>query len=112
MREIFSVNYKSYVEEVRLLRSTFIRNISVKEKLVGLDEVEKAYQEFLAVDRESQDATHESNREYEKLLDWIREFQDACRIVLKDRPQLLEKVGILVRSAKPRKKKDNGSDKE
>ena len=28
----------------------------------------------------------------------IRELQDACRIVLKGKPQLLEKVGILVRS--------------
>lgn len=163
MREVFSANYASFRDDVRLFRSAFFRNIVVKEKLglyntrkrtvpgfleqarslyttlqkepdilnelgkfnitdeavrgklAGLEEVEKAYQVSLDVDRASQDATDESGKNYQKLADWIRELQAACRIVLKDKPQLLEKVGILVRSAKPPKKKNDeegGPDQE
>lgn len=154
MEEIFSANYDSFLADSRLLRSTFIRDIPVKEKLgltgrrkrhvasyietartfydtllaenevldkltqfnftpetiqaklAGIAEVEKAYNAYKDADQEAQAATEQCEKEFKKLRDWIRVFQDACRIVLKEKSQLLEKVGILVRSAKPRKKEE------
>ena len=154
LEEIFAVHHKTFMDDRRLFRSTFMREIPVKEKLglygsrrrnvanyleqartlyttllkekeilgrlakfnitaetvqsrlAGLTEVEKAYGAFTAADKEAQDATDECDREVQKLQDWVRILQDACRIVLKGKKQLLEKVGILVRSSKPRKKKE------
>ena len=67
---------------------------------------------YQGAEKESQDATDQSSRELGKLRDWIRELQDACRIVLKGKPQLLEKVGILVRSSKPSRNKETGGSGE
>lgn len=152
LEETFKTNYGSFVADSRLLRSTFIRDVPVKEKLglfgkrkrhvasyieaartfydtllaekeildqlvqlnfnpetiqvklASIDEVEKAYGGYKDAEKEAQAATEQCDKEFKKLQDWIRVFQDACRIVLKERPQLLEKVGILVRSSKPKKK--------
>ena len=78
----------------------------VLEGFTGVAEVEKAYGAYKDADKEAQAATEQCKKEFKKLQDWIRVFQDACRIVLKENSQLLEKVGILVRSAKPRKKEE------
>lgn len=160
LKETYKVNHDIYISDARLLRSTFHRNIPVKEKLglygrnkrsvtgyierartfyntilkekdildqlaqfnitaetiqeklAGVAEVEKAYITFIDADRAAQDATDENDKELMKLRDWIRIFQDACRIVLRGKPQLKEKVGILVRSSKPPKKKkeENSAD--
>jgi hypothetical protein len=154
MQEAFAISYRRYLDDVRLFRSTFIRDIpikeklglygpsrrkmswflersrtmyntllkepalldqvkkfnftveSIQEKLAEIEAVEKAYMASEDAEMAAQDATDENNKEYEKLLDWIRELQDACRIVLKGKPQLLEKVGILVRSSKPSRNKE------
>jgi len=131
LREGFMLRFKNFTDDVRLFRSTFIRNIPVKEKLQlygerkrsipgyleqaralystllkekdilkrladfnitvetvqtklnELDEIEKKYAAYNDVDKDAQDATDECGKEFKKLRDWIRIFQDACRIVLK-----------------------------
>jgi hypothetical protein len=161
LRKIFKEKLAIFVADRRLLRSTFIRKIEIKEKiglygitkrnvsgfimqarnhynllinevdilsqvskfiitaetiaekLSGIDEVEEAHRKFMDADKAVEDATDVFEKEYGKLLDWIREFQDACRIVLKDRIQLLEKVGVVVRSAPlPRKKATDNPDSQ
>jgi hypothetical protein len=78
---------------------------TIQTKLAGVDEVAKAYGVYKGAEKEAQDATSQCEKDFKKLQDWIRIFQDACRIVLVEKTQLLEKVGILVRSAKLKKKK-------
>jgi hypothetical protein len=87
--------------------------VTIQERLTGIDELEQAHLTFIDADKEVEDATDEFEKEYGKLIDWIRAFQDACRIVLKDKPQLLEKVGVVVRSAPlPRKKATDNPDSQ
>ncbi len=81
-----------------------ITNETIQEKLKEINELEKDFIAFKEANKGAQESTDEYNKDYEKLHDWIRVFQNACRIVLKERPQLLEKVGLLVRSTKPRRK--------
>ena len=152
LREEFVLRLKSFTGDVRLFRSTFIRDIPVKEKLqlygerkrsipgyleqarafystllkekdilnqlaafnitaetvqaklTEIDDIEKKYAAYKDADQDAQNATDECGKEFRKLRDWIRIFQDACRIVLKEKPQLQEKVGILVRSSRLRRK--------
>jgi hypothetical protein len=99
--------YNTILHEQAILEQLVTLNITqetIQEKLKEIDDVEKDFMAFKEVNKDTQEATDESNKDFEKLRDWIRLFQNACRIVLKERPQLLEKVGILVRSTKPRRK--------
>jgi hypothetical protein len=107
-----------YLEQVRALYDTLLQEPTILEKLVKfnitgetiqvklkeIDELEQSYRLFEKANKSSQDATDIRNKDFEKLRDWIRIFQNACRIALRERPQLLENVGILVRSTKPRRK--------
>jgi hypothetical protein len=47
---------------------------------------------------EAQDATKERDKIMAQLEDWIYEFTVICRYALKSKPQLLEKLGIKVKS--------------
>jgi hypothetical protein len=99
--------YDTLLKEQDILDQVVKLNLTreiVQGKLDEVDELEKVYKKFKSVNKESQDVTAEWNKEYQNLFDWIRVFQDACRIALRERPQLLEKVGILVRSTRPRRK--------
>ncbi len=107
-----------YLEQVRTLYNTLLQEPTILEKLVTfnitgetiqvklkeIDELEQSYRIFEKANKSSQDATDVRNKDFEKLRDWIRIFQNACRIALRERPQLLEEVGILVRSTRPRRK--------
>lgn len=109
-------HYNSLITEVDILSQVSKFNITAEtlaEKLAGIDELEEAHRKFMDADKAIEDATDVFEKEYGKLIDWIREFQNACRIVLKDRIQLLEKVGVMVRSAPlPRKKATENPDSQ
>lgn len=47
---------------------------------------------------EAQQATKDRDKKIDELNQWISDYTKIVRIALKDRPQLLEKLGILVRS--------------
>ncbi len=47
---------------------------------------------------EDQDATKQKKAAVKALDDWMREFYTVAKIMLEDRPELLEKLGFLVRS--------------
>ena len=47
-------------------------------------------------DGDAQDAT---NRRNEAMDQWVRDLRDVARIALRDRPQLLERLGFMVRGS-------------
>jgi hypothetical protein len=47
---------------------------------------------------EAQDATIQRDESVAALDDWMRDFEDIAEVALSDRPQFLEKLGILARS--------------
>jgi hypothetical protein len=63
--------------------------------------LEQSYRLFEKANKSSLDATDIRNKDFEKLRDWVLVFQAVCQIALKEKPQLMEKVGILVRSTNP-----------
>lgn len=61
-------------------------------------EVEAARVEYLREEGESQDATKQKDAAFAEIDDWMHDFYAVARIALDEHPQLLEALGILVRS--------------
>lgn len=68
----------------------------------GLDKV-NAFEEALRVrrkeDGDAQDATYRRNEAMSAMDQWVRDFRDVAKIALRDRPQLLERLGFMVRGS-------------
>lgn len=60
--------------------------------------IETARSLYLREESESQAATEEKDQALVQLDRWMREYLAVARIALEDKPQLLEALGILVRS--------------
>ncbi|MBN2637765.1 MAG: hypothetical protein JXR65_01610 [Bacteroidales bacterium] len=70
----------------------------VTATLAAIEQVEAARAEYLREVGESQDATKSKDAALATLDDWMRNMYDVARIALDDQPQLLEALGLLVRS--------------
>lgn len=63
-----------------------------------ISELEAARVDYLQEEGESQQATKEKDAAIEALSDWMSDFKAVAKIALEDKPQLLESLGIFVRS--------------
>ena len=97
---------------------TFYNNIATDERLqealeaeVGLsrEDVERAQEEVEDVARafeakmsekgEAEESTKERNAAFDILEDWVNEGQALARVLMEERPQQLEKLGLVARSS-------------
>jgi len=62
-----------------------------------VEAVEAAKFEYYREEGESQEATSQKNTDIEIIRNWMSEFFAIARIALKNKPQLLEALGLLVR---------------
>jgi uncharacterized membrane protein YgaE (UPF0421/DUF939 family) len=104
--------YVKWLEMVKKFYSTLANDTSLADKLVRLritqdditaantliGDVEHTRSEYMREKGESQDATEAKNAAFEKLDDWMSEFIAVSRIALEDKPQLMESLGVMVRS--------------
>lgn len=70
---------------------------SERAKISGYDALHQANE---AAKGTAQQATQEQVSYMQRLSDWLAQFIKIARVALRDKPQLLEKLGILARSGK------------
>ena len=104
--------YVRWLETVKTFYSEALADETVQNKLARLKvtaeglngastligEVESARTGYLREKGESQEATKTKDAAFSQLDDWMRDFYDVARIALDEKPQLLEALGLLVRS--------------
>lgn len=66
--------------------------------IASIDELLKLRAEFDKEDGESQEATKQKNAAMIEMKEWMDDFDSIAQIALYDEPQLLESLGIFVRS--------------
>lgn len=75
-------------------------NISQQDMQDGLDAVnafDEALRQRTKESGDAQDAVHARNEALATLDQWMRDFRDISRVALRDRPQLIERLGFLER---------------
>ncbi len=104
--------YAAWLEAIRKFYTVAQSSDEIKQKMLRLkvtDEelssgsekvtaVEGARADYLREVGESQDATKVKDKAITEIAVWMREFYDVARIALEDNPQLLETLGLKVRS--------------
>ncbi len=104
--------YIKWLETVKKFYSVALKDNKIQGKLVRLkitaddltatntmiSDLEAARAEYLREKGESQDATKAKDAALEKMDDWMSEFYAVAKIALEDKPQLLESLGVFVRS--------------
>jgi hypothetical protein len=71
---------------------------SVDTAIATISEMETARADYLREAGESQEATKAKDKAMKQLDKWMRELFAVARIALSDKPQLLEALGLFVRS--------------
>jgi len=104
--------YINWIEAVKKFYSVATTDTNIQTKLASLaisteeltngqtlvNEVETARAEYLREVGESQEATKAKDAALKEIDIWMRDFKAVARIALEDKPQLLEALGIFVRS--------------
>lgn len=67
-------------------------------RLTELDEIENAMMQQARESGEAQQATVDRDKKIDELEDWVNLYKSVAKLALADQPQLLEKLGLLVRS--------------
>lgn len=66
--------------------------------LASIAELENKRSYYLREKGESQEATKTKDEAFQKMDEWMRDFYAVAKIALEEQPQLLESLGLLVRS--------------
>lgn len=69
----------------------------LRERLAEINELKTSYQAFLKEKGEAQNSTVERDAAFDELYDWYSDFRAVAQIALSHKPQLLEKMGIVVK---------------
>ena len=84
------------------IQSKLVRLKITTEEINGtiqlITNLELARAEYLREKGESQDSTKSKDKAFGEIDDWMSEFYAVAKIALEDNPQLLESLGIFVRS--------------
>ena len=94
--------YQRALEDTAVKDALARYNISEDDLRDGLESVTEFERSMRVRDKESgdaQDATHARNEAMAALDQWMRDFRDVVRVSLRDRPQLMERLGFLVRGS-------------
>ncbi len=75
-----------------------ITNETILEGLADIDAVKAARHKYQDEKAESEEANREKDEAFVKLDDWMDDFYATAKIALMEQPQLLESLGIRVRS--------------
>ena len=104
--------YIKWLETVKKFYTVAAADSDIQSKLVRLKitteeingtiqlitNLELARAEYLREKGESQDSTKSKDKAFGEIDDWMSEFYAVAKIALEDNPQLLESLGIYVRS--------------
>lgn len=104
--------YINWLESVNKFYTTALADNSILTKLAKLQvpseelntandlisQVKAARSEYLREKGESQDATKTKDAALAKLDDWMFDFYEVAKIALEDKPQLLEALGLVIKS--------------
>lgn len=99
--EAMQIFYTEMLEDTSLQERIARLKVPVKDLKNGIkliSDVDSARALYLKEIGESQDATKDKDETFAQLDDWMREFFAVAKIALEDSPQLLEALGVLVRS--------------
>jgi hypothetical protein len=105
-------DYISWLETAKKLYTVALADTGIQTKLsrlgittddlnaatVQISDLEAARALYLKEVGESQQATKTKDAAFAKMDSWMRDFRAVARIALEDKPQLLEALGIFVRS--------------
>lgn len=106
------LSYTKWLEMVKKFYKVSLKHENIQQKLIRLkvttehliatdlliDELGQSRSFYLREKGESQDATKQKDAAFDKIDDWMSEFYAVAKIALEDNPQLLEALGLIVRS--------------
>lgn len=95
--------YENALADALILGKLSSYGVTLENLQAGLalvNEVERLYRSRERERGEAQDSTVLHDELFEKLDSWYSDFVKVARIALEERPQLIEKLGILERSEK------------